>query len=212
MHLFLSSHNPNSLEWAKLLAENLLDTICAECGSSRVSSSKVYGAVPPPPQFFTAIENSGASSSASSLESTDSSVSSPGLHGLPLLGTCSHSAGSLSSLQSQAPTSSYPQPSSNGGLNYNVYAGIYPQATPLQQVALALKQSSSPSTATVAPITTASNMESHISAGSRAQVEKRLPQRRKFQELPVAGNVATTSLQVSGFSSLGIWFLHEQSI
>lgn len=35
MHLYLSSSNPKSLEHAKLLAENLLDTICAECGASR---------------------------------------------------------------------------------------------------------------------------------------------------------------------------------
>jgi len=31
----LSSNNAKSLEDAKLLAENLLDTICTECGASR---------------------------------------------------------------------------------------------------------------------------------------------------------------------------------
>lgn len=35
LHLFLSSSNLKGLEDAKLLAENLLDTICAECGASR---------------------------------------------------------------------------------------------------------------------------------------------------------------------------------
>lgn len=35
LHLFLSSTNAKSLEDAKLLAENLLDTICVECGASR---------------------------------------------------------------------------------------------------------------------------------------------------------------------------------
>jgi len=35
LHLFLSSNNAKSLEDAKLLAENLLDTICTECGASR---------------------------------------------------------------------------------------------------------------------------------------------------------------------------------
>lgn len=35
LHLFLSSNNPKSLEEAKRLAENLLDTISAECGASR---------------------------------------------------------------------------------------------------------------------------------------------------------------------------------
>lgn len=35
LHLFLSCNNAKSLEDAKLLAENLLDTICTECGASR---------------------------------------------------------------------------------------------------------------------------------------------------------------------------------
>lgn len=35
MHLFLSSNNAKSLEDAKYLAENLLDTISMECGASR---------------------------------------------------------------------------------------------------------------------------------------------------------------------------------
>lgn len=35
MHLFLSSNNAKSLEQAKSLAENLLDTISVECGASR---------------------------------------------------------------------------------------------------------------------------------------------------------------------------------
>lgn len=36
LHLLLSSSNPKGLEHAKLLAENLLDTICSECGASRL--------------------------------------------------------------------------------------------------------------------------------------------------------------------------------
>lgn len=35
LHLLLSSNDPKSLEHAKLLAENLLDTISGECGASR---------------------------------------------------------------------------------------------------------------------------------------------------------------------------------
>lgn len=35
LHLFLSSNNSKSLEDARLLAENLLDTISTECGASR---------------------------------------------------------------------------------------------------------------------------------------------------------------------------------
>jgi hypothetical protein len=37
MHLLLSSNNAKSLEDAKCLAENLLDTISMECGASRYS-------------------------------------------------------------------------------------------------------------------------------------------------------------------------------
>lgn len=35
LHLFLSSANAKSLESARILAENLLDTIAAECGATR---------------------------------------------------------------------------------------------------------------------------------------------------------------------------------
>jgi len=35
LHLFLSSNNQKSLEDARLLAENLLDTISMECGATR---------------------------------------------------------------------------------------------------------------------------------------------------------------------------------
>lgn len=35
LHLYLSGNNPKSLEDARILAENLLDTICLECGVSR---------------------------------------------------------------------------------------------------------------------------------------------------------------------------------
>lgn len=40
LHLFLSSSNSKSLNDAKRLAENLLDTISVECGVSRYSTSQ----------------------------------------------------------------------------------------------------------------------------------------------------------------------------
>jgi len=43
LHLLLSSNNAKSLEDAKLLAENLLDTICTECGASRYLVYTVIG-------------------------------------------------------------------------------------------------------------------------------------------------------------------------
>lgn len=42
LHLLISSNNSASLERAKLLAENLLDTICAECGASRYACCSEY--------------------------------------------------------------------------------------------------------------------------------------------------------------------------
>ncbi|XP_074301653.1 protein RIK-like isoform X2 [Silene latifolia] len=59
LHLFLSSNNQKSLEDARLLAENLLDTISKECGATRVSSCKLYGAVPPPQQLLAGVQNTG---------------------------------------------------------------------------------------------------------------------------------------------------------
>ncbi|KAG8384618.1 hypothetical protein BUALT_Bualt04G0136600 [Buddleja alternifolia] len=64
LHLLLSSNDPKSLERAKILAENLLDTISAEFGASRVSSSKVYGAVPPPPQLQVGVQIASAIAAA----------------------------------------------------------------------------------------------------------------------------------------------------
>lgn len=46
MHLYLSSTNPKSLEDARMLAENLLDTISAECGASRLVSATCYFVYP----------------------------------------------------------------------------------------------------------------------------------------------------------------------
>ncbi|CAA2978686.1 RIK isoform X2 [Olea europaea subsp. europaea] len=122
LHSLLSGNDPISLERAKLLAENLLDTISAECGASRSSSCKVYVAVPPPPQL---------------LELKSMWLSNPGMP--------------------QASTVCHPRTSLIGGTSFIGYEGIYPQATPLRQVALALRQSTSPVTAAVGPSTTAAN-------------------------------------------------------
>ncbi|KAL8229912.1 hypothetical protein R6Q57_014812 [Mikania cordata] len=46
------SSNPKSIEHAKLLAENLLDTICEECVAFRISVVKVDGVVPPPKKLM----------------------------------------------------------------------------------------------------------------------------------------------------------------
>ncbi|KAI9120519.1 hypothetical protein K1719_007552 [Acacia pycnantha] len=239
LHLYLSSNTAKGLDDAKRLAENLLDTISAECGASRVSSCKVYSAVPPPQQVYssvpppqqvfgatplpqqippifssvqqvysavpppqqllTCVQSSGSELQAStglaaSLLSSSAVVSStapptylngvPGITTTPPLGTAPQPAGFLSSGLPQASVVGYAPPLVSGGTSYIGYGGIYPQATPLQQVALALRHSP-PVASTVAPTTSASGGESKSSTSSDPEKEKRPPQRRKFQELPV---------------------------
>ncbi|KAL1360929.1 hypothetical protein AAHE18_04G214000 [Arachis hypogaea] len=227
MHLFLSSNNAKSLEDAKLLAENLLDTISVECGVSRVSSCKVYSAVPQPQQVYSAVpppqqvysavpppqqvysvvpppqQNptaistplvysavpppqqllAGVQSSTMGLEATTglttSSISSA-------VGSTPVTPASFVGVPGVATTALAPV---LGGTSYIGYGGIYPQATPLQQVALVLRHSPSIAS-TVAPTTSASNEESKSKSTTSSEVEKekRPPQRRKFQELPVGSN------------------------
>ncbi|XP_076885150.1 protein RIK-like [Bidens hawaiensis] len=159
LHLFLSSSNPKSLEHAKLLAENLLDTICAECGASRVSSVKVYGAVAPPPMLSLGVQNP-------TVEATAKITS---------------SSASLTAGFGQPATSLVTYPVVSHGTSYNGYGGIYPQATPLQQVALALKQVTSPVTSTVSVTEKVGN----TTASNVSEKEKQPVHKRKFQEGPV---------------------------
>ncbi|CAL9014276.1 unnamed protein product [Prunus brigantina] len=222
LHLFLSSNNSKSLEDAKLLAENLLDTISVECGVSRVSSSKVCSAVPPPQQVYSAVPPphqllAGVQSSGTEVK-TITSLSSPTVGATPApavssvgtpvdatvfsQGPISQPGGLLNSVQSQANIGGYPQPLPllSNGTSYNGYGGIYPQVTPLQQVALALRQSS-PIPSTVAPTTSAPSTEPklNVNSTSGSEKEKRPPQsqRRKFQELPVGPAKVHQELEMS---------------
>ncbi|KAI8028693.1 Protein RIK [Camellia lanceoleosa] len=215
LHLYLSSNNPKSIESAKLLAENLLDTISIECCASRVSSSKVYGAVPPPHQLLNGVQSSGNeveanNSSAASLTSVPvnsvaippiSSATHPGITTTLLQGTLSQSIG-LSCGHSQPNIVCHPQPSLTGGTSYSGYGGIYPQATPLQQVALALRRSPSLVNSTVAPATTAASTAAN-SSETLSYEEKRRLQKRKFQELPVASKGHANPHQGSKFQKAG---------
>ncbi|KAL6287748.1 hypothetical protein ACE6H2_012138 [Prunus campanulata] len=225
LHLFLSSNNSKSLEDAKLLAENLLDTISVECGVSRVSSSKVYSAVPPPQQVYSAVPPphqllAGVQSSGNEVK-TITSLSSPTVGATPALavssvgtpvvttvfsqGAISQPGGLLNSVQSQANIGGYPQPLPllSNGTSYNGYGGIYPQVTPLQQVALALRQSS-PIPSTIAPTTSAPSTEPklNVNSTSGSEKKKRPPQsqRRKFQELPVGPSKVHQCLLFQVFS------------
>uniref|UniRef100_A0A803LSI9 Protein RIK n=1 Tax=Chenopodium quinoa TaxID=63459 RepID=A0A803LSI9_CHEQI len=195
LHLLLSSSNQKSLEDAKLLAENLLDTISRECGANRVSSCKVYGAVPPPQQLLVGVQSSGTEMQQN-LSSAATSM--PGV-AVPLVvgavvptsfsyGQVVQHGALLPPGHAQTNGLPYSQPLT-ACTSYSAYAGIYPQATPLQQVGLALRQSG-PVSSTVDPATSTPRVMSK----SLSESEKR---KRKFQELPAAVNRVAISQQES---------------
>jgi hypothetical protein len=191
LHLYLTSMHLKSLEAAKVLAENLLDTIAAEFGASRISSSKVYGAVPPPQQLLTGVDTSGARSDVHS--TLGPNVLAGASHSFASTGVIAPIVAPAVTLQSGSPTYSgvlppnnmtYPVPPVNGGTFYSGYGDIYPQATPLQQVAFTLKHASS-STTQVVPVKSTLT-STVIKANSSLDVEMDKRSRRKFQELPVS--------------------------
>ncbi|TXG57687.1 hypothetical protein EZV62_015516 [Acer yangbiense] len=202
LHLFLSSNNPKSLEDAKRLAENLLDTISVECGASRAPSCKVYNAVPPPQWLLTGVQSSGNEQKvnadlAAGLTSTVSITLAPPIASVTAAGVATaysqaaltQSGGTLNCAQPQPKMVGYSQPILSGGTSYSGYEGIYPQATPLQQVALALRQSTSPITSAVTPTTSVASTTTKSNVSYTSEKEKRPPQKRKFQELPVGSKV-----------------------
>ena len=164
--------------------------------NDRISSSKVYGAVPPPQQLLAGVHTSGTTSD---IHSTSGPYVSPGAsHFFAPTGITSPMAAPSVTLQSGTPTYSgtpppsnliYPSQAANGGALYNGYGNIYPQATPLQQVALTLKHASSSITQVVPVVSTSTNMTTNANASAKLESDKR-SQRRKFQELP------TVDLQV----------------
>ena len=91
---------------------------------------------------------------------------------------------------------SYLQPAA-GGTSYSGYARIYPQATPLQQVAQVLKLSVSPVVSTVSPTLLIAASLSKPSDISSMEKERRPPQKRKFQELPAECKVPAKSKEVT---------------
>ncbi|KAF3326282.1 protein RIK [Carex littledalei] len=183
LHLFLSSANAKSLESARILAENLLDTIAAECGTSRIHSSKAFSVIPPTP-----------------LPSSTLAVPIPVIPGVPVLPPPQIYFPPVAT-PVPPPYSTNPLPTS--GTNYNgYYEGIYPQATALQQVALALKQASPsiiPATASApvaaAPASSVASSIPSMNTSSSVEASKRATQKRKFQELPVSVSKGSTGDQ-----------------
>ncbi|WCJ25589.1 RS2-interacting KH protein [Euphorbia peplus] len=203
LHLVLSANNPKSLDDAKRLAENLLGTISIEC-ASRFSSCKVYNAVPPPQHLLAGVQGSVNEQKADTMTlpemkstrtSPASSVKTHEMTSVLPRATAYQSVEAVNSGHPQSNIYVHPRPLVNGGTSYNGYAGIYPQATPLQQVALALRQSTSPLTSTVAPATSIASMAPSPSTSSNLEKEKRHTQRRKFQELPVGSKGTSKAYQ-----------------
>ncbi|XP_077214404.1 RS2-interacting KH protein isoform X2 [Tasmannia lanceolata] len=200
LHLYLSSNNSKSLEDAKLLAENLLDTISIECGASRVSSCKDYNAVPPPQKLLTGVLNSTMeqkinagpipSLTCSAVGSTSLATAVPpvasAVTNMSTQGALSQPGVMFNYGQPHISPICYPQPSAPRGTSYSGYGGIYPQVTPLQQVALALRHAPAPNSvlATNSVVSTLPKMNS----SPNIEANKRPPQKRKFQELPVSSN------------------------
>ncbi|PKU72080.1 Protein RIK [Dendrobium catenatum] len=169
-----------------------------------VPSSKVYRAVPPPHQLLAGVVSSanadpvvssscavaGVTQAGQSLASSTSAVSS--------LSTVLPSGvlipnGNLASCGTSIPnTGNYVYPTVTGGTCYSGYGGIYPQATPLQQVALALKQAPLSSTSVVSSAASNANALPKMTSSSNADREKRPSQKRKFQELPVTSKGLST--------------------
>ncbi|CAI0432027.1 unnamed protein product [Linum tenue] len=220
LHLFLSSTNSRSLEHAQSLAENLLQTIRLECGVSRVGLAKGYNAVPPPQQLLTGVESSGNLSSVNTCSVAD--IASPTMTSIPSIEASSSTVPNLGALGSQGVLSSaggmvgfglhqlssvaYPQHLTKGGTSYSGYGGIYPQATPLQQVALVLRHTPSINS-TVTPVisvgsaTPLENTNTYKSTSCHSEKETAM-QKRKFQELPIRSKAPAKQFQVSKLDKL----------
>eukprot|EP01018_Ginkgo_biloba_P035251 Gb_05577 [translate_table: standard] len=202
---------------------------------NKLSTLRVYNAVPPPQQLLTenkevkadtdkANETSAVSttsvgdSTAGTLFSSTAAIGLPvitsscvapqpnlvctGLYGTPgAVASTIHSHPSSPGLAfsfGQITSTSYPQvqqtqPAQSPhvaavapGTSYSGYGGIYPQATPLQQVALALQRPPPPMSIKPDSAHTASTPTKAQSTFNNGQSEKQPTQRRKFQELPVA--------------------------
>ncbi|KAK4776444.1 hypothetical protein SAY86_005132 [Trapa natans] len=208
LHIFLSSNNPKSLEDAKCLAENLLDTISIECGAPRASSSSnIYGTVPPPQQLLSVTQSIGleheesrdasafgTSHAGPSVQAVSSTQFVPVINNLSTLMPLTQ-PGILLGNGLSGGNYSWTPPMS--GTRYTGYEGIYPQATPLQQVAMVLKQSPAFTSSSVPALTLPSTIvKPSPNSAAEKEKEKQPPQKRKFQELPVSHNVPAKLNQV----------------
>ncbi|CAM6037443.1 unnamed protein product [Sphagnum compactum] len=214
LHLLITGDNFKSLDDAWQLANNLLETIHSDSVAFWLPPTKVYGAVPPPQQLAggstTGVTTESSSSiksepeSRSATEQIPISVSSPSapafVANTPLLHLpipCSITEGNI--------LNSNPYNQGPGGLqhpltNYSGYGGVYPQVSPLQQVAKALKRPPPPVSVRSGNGSAVGGLQGADAQGVKPyhgqsdwQVEKQRdgpPQkeRRKFQEFPMSVN------------------------
>ncbi|KAL9253392.1 RIK-like protein [Drosera capensis] len=210
LNLFLSCNNLKGLEDARLLANNLLDTISRECGSTRVLSGAAYAAVPPPPSLLDGVHSSRIEPQANLSVSPNPGSSVPA----PISSSKISASGSgtvfpygqlpqlvplLNAGHLQPNGIPYAQPPLTSGTSYDGYGGIYPQATPLQQVALALRRSNSAVPAEAPAMSAADLQKTAISSSEK----KGTSQKRKFRESPAALQGAAVSPQGSEAIYLG---------
>ncbi|CAM6009540.1 unnamed protein product [Sphagnum balticum] len=236
LHLLITGDNFKGVDDARRLAENLLDTIRVDSVAFWLPPTKVYGAVPPPQQ----LAGGGATESFSSIKSEPESrlaadqvqisVSNTPAPLLPVSIPGSVKQGSIMNVNSynQGPgglrNPSHPFPVTVPTTNYSGYGGVYPQVSPLQQVAQALQRPPPPVSVrpgnglAVGGMQVADVQGTIPSHGqSNLHVEKRRdgpPQkeRRKFQEFPMPAKQTTARDDSQVHRVTGPSRLDEQSV
>ncbi|CAK9237075.1 unnamed protein product [Sphagnum troendelagicum] len=247
LHLLITGDNFKGVDDARRLAENLLDTIRVDSVAFRLPPTKVYGAVPPPQQ----LAGGGATESFSSIKSEPESrlaadqvqtsvsntpapllpVSIPGSvkQGRPPQSDANLNYGpqNVNSYNQGArglQNPSHPFPVTVPTTNYSGYGGVYPQVSPLQQVAQALQRPPPPVSVRPGNGLAVGGMQVADAQGtipthgqSNWHVEKRRdgpPQkeRRKFQEFPMPAKQTTARDDSQVHRVTGPSRLDEQSV
>ncbi|CAK9250062.1 unnamed protein product [Sphagnum jensenii] len=246
LHLLITGDNFKGVDDARRLAENLLDTIRVDSVAFRLPPTKVYGAVPPPQQ----LAGGGATESFSSIKSepesrlaADQVQTSVSNTPAPLLPVSIPGSVKQGPPQSDANLNygpqnvnsynqgarglqnpSHPFPVTVPTTNYSGYGGVYPQVSPLQQVAQALQRPPPPVSVRPGNGLAVGGMQVADAQGtipthgqSNWHVEKRRdgpPQkeRRKFQEFPMPAKQTTARDDSQVHRVAGPSRLDEQSV
>eukprot|EP00250_Pteridium_aquilinum_P015237 c22466_g1_i1 orf=1250-2560(+) len=157
----------------------------------RLGATKNYSAVPPPKQLLTVDAGSGENTItpdtrlASEVTTSTALLASTPLATFPGLAT-TYAAVPVNQLFAQQTYGIYPQASrgSEPYPSHSAYSGIYPQASPLQQVALALQRPASSQGFVQPPCVPPESLKVPMNNLTQGQAERQERQRRKFQEGP----------------------------